>query len=366
MSVMRKKERLLAATAVCVGLAVSFLLVEIVVRFLPVTDTNATLPVTPEDPIARFPSSRDFTYSEGPGLRRSVRVRSNNYGFRSGFDYVEKDPRPLVAVIGDSMVEAPMTPFEDTLFACLARGVEKQARVYGFARSGAPFSQYLVYAEFAKRTFRPAKMVFVIVDNDYAGSHRAYAAYRGYHYFEDGPGGALSLALWEYRPDWRKELLKRSRFLNYLSTNVQLEKRIGSLFSGAKRDSAARLAADADPERLRRSKRAVDAFFTLLPEKSGLSAADAVFVLDGIRPELYTKEGLLAAKSSFHAAMHGYFGRRARTLGYPVIDLQPLFVAEHARDGKRFEYPDDGHWNPHGHAVACRAVLDSPLLRGYR
>ncbi len=45
--------------------------------------------------------------------------------------------------------------------------------------------------------------------------------------------------------------------------------------------------------------------------------------------------------------------------GFVVIDMEPRFRAAYAADHRVFEYPNDGHWNPHGHAVVAAAVREA-------
>ena len=61
--------------------------------------------------------------------------------------------------------------------------------------------------------------------------------------------------------------------------------------------------------------------------------------------------------------MRRAFVAKARSLGYELIDLDPLFMAPE-RAGQRYDYPDDAHWNGNGHAVAADAVSSSRLLAG--
>jgi len=39
-----------------------------------------------------------------------------------------------------------------------------------------------------------------------------------------------------------------------------------------------------------------------------------------------------------------------------VLDMQPVFIARHARDGARFEFPTDKHWNALGHELVAEQV----------
>ncbi len=37
--------------------------------------------------------------------------------------------------------------------------------------------------------------------------------------------------------------------------------------------------------------------------------------------------------------------------------MNPIFAEAYARDGKRFEPDDDGHWNGYAHGLAALAVI---------
>ena len=39
--------------------------------------------------------------------------------------------------------------------------------------------------------------------------------------------------------------------------------------------------------------------------------------------------------------------------------MQPVFIARHARDGSRFEFPTDKHWNALGHRLVADEVRKS-------
>ena len=89
--------------------------------------------------------------------------------------------------------------------------------------------------------------------------------------------------------------------------------------------------------------RVVDEFFDQLPLRSGLDAAEILFVIDGMRPALYSQEELERADTSFFGQMRRYFAEQAVSLGYEVIDMQPIFVEKNRLDNSRFEFETDGH-----------------------
>ena len=74
---------------------------------------------------------------------------------------------PLVAVIGDSFIEAQMLPYAQTFHGLLAKLFEGKLRFYSFAASGAPLSQFLVWARYAVSKFKARALVINVVGSDF-------------------------------------------------------------------------------------------------------------------------------------------------------------------------------------------------------
>ncbi len=94
-------------------------------------------------PVARYEPDRTVTWSHGPLLDIVNRVRINRAGFVNDQEYDPGDPRPLLAVVGNSFVEALQVPWAETFHGHLARELAPGRRVYSFGLFGAPLSQYL-------------------------------------------------------------------------------------------------------------------------------------------------------------------------------------------------------------------------------
>ncbi len=339
-------------------------LLEVAVRFLPVSSPPYLLPVSAQQPVPRFQPDVQYQYSWGPDFAvRSVK-RSNNFGYNHFADYKAEDDSPLLMVIGDSFVEAQAIDSGKSAAELLHASLGGTGRVYSIGVSGAPLSQYLVFAQYAAREFRPDAMAFFIISNDFDESLVQYKSEPRFHYFEEGPEG-VRLRRVDYQLSAAKKLLRHSALLRYLMYNVALEARLqallnpGSVAAWGSRDAEA-------PERLERrvrdSRRAVDHFLELLPKMSGLGASSIVFVLDAVRPAIYTEQGLKDAEAGYHERMRRYFAARAKALGYEVVDLQPAFIARHRADGSRFEFPTDSHWNELGNALVAEELAKTPVF----
>ncbi|MCG3114603.1 MAG: hypothetical protein LLH30_02880 [Candidatus Manganitrophus sp. SA1] len=359
-------------TALFLGILFSVLVVEGVFRLLPVAKGPTAGPITAEHPIFRFMPNSEYQWSVGWRFSLVNHGRTNNAGFVNDQDYDAKDPRPLLAVIGDSYVEALMLPYPETLQGRVQKFLGGQGRVYSFAASGAPLSQYLAWADDARARYAPQGMIFVVVGNDFDESVAKYKTAPGFHHFIEKNDGGLSLQLYDYAPTLLRKTLRHSALARYLVSNLHADTALKMLWQRLMRSTPAgeteryvgNTAADVADDRLRDSERAIRAFFDELPRRTALPPGRILFLLDGVRPELYgSEEDLDAVNGAYFPHMRRRFMEEARNRGYSVADLQPLFIADYRENGARFEFSEDGHWNALGHQVASEAIMRSRLFK---
>ena len=364
----KRRELMLNALTIVIAVAVCLLGAEVALRFLPVASSLRTLAVTPQSPVFRFTPNRDFVYSREWDFVLANRGHVNNAGFVNDQDYRKDDLLPLLAVVGDSMIEAAMVPYPDTLQGRLAKALDGKARVYSFAAAGAPLSQYLIWARHAVQDYGAKALIINVVGNDFDESHAAYATYPGFWHYVPDAAQQLSLKLFEYRPSLLGQIAVSSALGRYLLFNLQAGAAWKSVkqFLFGRADAEARYAGntavDAGTERLRHSLAALDAFFRDLPSYAGLPPSHILFVVDGLRyPDVAA-----ASAGSFFDRMRRALLEKAASLGYATLDLDPRFFAHHRRTGERIEFVRDAHWSSIGHGVAFDAVMASPLLARFQ
>jgi hypothetical protein len=340
-------------------------LAEVALRLLPVATGLRTVPVVADNPVFHFTPNRDFVFSRDWDMALPNQGRVNNAGFVSDRDYHTAGAEPLLAIIGDSYIEAAMVPYRETISGRLSRALEGRLRVYSFAASGAPLSQYLIWARHATREFGASALVIAVIGNDFDESLAAYKTGPGFWHYVRDSDNTLRLRLFEYRPGMLREIVLASALARYLVFNMQigaLWSDIRSWFLGGQAMAAphyaGNTASDASPKRVADSLAAIDAFLRDLPEYSALSPDRILFILDGSRyPEIAA-----ASAGSYFEIMRKAFMEKARARGYDAIDLDPLFFEHHLRTGERFEYTRDGHWNSVGHGIAAQAVVGSSFM----
>jgi hypothetical protein len=345
---------LVASTIFCLVVA------EAALRFFPVMSGLHSLPVSKDSPVFRFSPNRDFVVSRDWNFSMTNRGHVNNDGWVNNQDYRVSEYPPLVAVIGDSFVEAQMLPYAQRFDGLLAKLFEGKLRFYSFAASGAPLSQFLVWARYAVSKFNARALVINVVGSDFDQSRIEYKSSPGFWYYAPGADGGLHLQLVEYHPGAMTALVRHSALLRYLALHLRIGYKfeaIMSWFRPHNDSNAGFTSANPSPSRIAASKAAVDAFLRDLGE-IGLPAQCIAFTVDGFRyPDRVEREA-----GTFNDIMRRYLIERASTSGFEAIDLDPLFLARYQETAERFEAPNDPHWNANGHRVAAEALLSSRLL----
>jgi hypothetical protein len=366
-----QRPHLMYTLTITAGLLLPLLLLEGIMRLLPVTDAANTPPVNQNNPIIHFMPNQEITFSRGWRFSISNVKRINNYGYTSDYDYhrATVNDSPLLTIIGDSYVEAAQVENKQSMHGLLASRFEGRGRIYALGYSGAPLSQYLAFADFARNEFEPDAMAFVIIGNDFDESLLKYKSAPGFYYFTDESSGTMTLKLVNYDgSSMLRKYTKKSAFIRYLfltaGVNLDTMKAILNPEKSAwQRDFVGNTDTNADQVRLQDSRAAVNAFFDQLPEKSGLPADRVLFIVDGMRPHLYTSDGMEIAEESYFDIMRRYFLDRASGLGYQVIDMHTVFEKHYRQHSERFEFPTDAHWNELGHKLVADEIESSHTLR---
>lgn len=346
-------------------LALPFLAMEGLFRLLPVSNSRDVLPVSAQNPVARMRPNTGYLFSKDWNFSIRARKHTNNFGYNHVSDYRPDETTPLLMVIGDSFVEGYAVDAGKSAAEILHSGVDGHGRVYSVGVSEAPLSQYLVFAEFSRTTFRPAAMAFVITENDFDESLLKYKSLARFHYFEEAQGG-LVLRRVDYQPSTARTILRKSAFVRYVMLNLGAIHIYNELARRLLQPEQSRLwdqAGAALESRIRDSKRAIDHFLDQVAASAGLDSRSIVFVLDAVRPAIYSPQALQEAGSGYFAQMRRYFKDEAGARGFEVLDMQPVFIGRHRADNSRFEFRTDCHWNELANQLVAEEIRKSALFR---
>jgi hypothetical protein len=258
-----------------------------------------------------------------------------------------------------------------TAVAVLNSAFQNRRCFYAFGASGAQLSTYIAYAKYVKKEFHPDRYVFLLIGNDFDESLSAYGEGPGFHYFVEDNAGGLTLKRVDYEVSLLKKVLRKSALFMYINMNLQVGPRLKIVWtrmkdamSGRKSEYVGQTDARVDSRRETDSRRAVDAFFEMLEDACGVPRKNILIGIDGMRPHLYDPADLKKAEGSYFSHMRKYVLFKARMLGHPLVDMQPVFEKDYAVNKLFFEYSqyDEGHWNERAHELFARQLIDSGFL----
>jgi len=344
---------------------VPILLLEVVLHVFPVSSSTAAMEVNDQNPVLRYLPNQPYIFSKGWQFEIVNTGRINNYGFVNDQDYAPHAADGPVVVIGDSYVEAMMVPYDETVQGQLSRLLKPKRLVYSLGISGAQLADYLAFAQFAWNEFHPCALVFVVVGNDFDESLAKYSTGPGYHFAPVPDTSEYRMIRTDYRPSFWKSIMRQSVLVRYLWKTIGIghfSEIISRKFGNAGR-YVGNTEASSSQERLADSRTAIDQFFRELPERAKIPKSRILFVVDGVRPDVYSASGEVVEVNSYFNLMRRYFLTEAAKQGYETIDMHPRFSARHQRDGSRFEFRIDGHWNGLGHHEAAEAVASSHVFQ---
>lgn len=333
------------------GLLLAVVVLEVVLRFLPVSMGTHRSLAFERWPLEYTVPRSAYHYSIGWAMRNAHSGITNNYGHVAPFDF-EPRSRPVL-VIGDSYIESLMNDYADSLQGQLGRMIGAPRRVYGMGVSGASASGYVGLARLARDEFTPSAAVILISDGDLSESlNRAV----GTHHLRPQPSGTFDL-VYEPLPGVPLSTRIRNRvgdfsLHRYLQINLQFAPENLWQDLGVPHDAAPPVPRPDSPEKIERQKRVADWFLDQLPSSLGVPPRCIALLVDADRYAMYDPK--LAQTPKDNAAARAHLIDAARERGFAVSDLAPVFRAHYAREHLKFDHhPIDRHWNRLGHGVAA-------------
>lgn len=353
----------------CSSLFFILLSIEVMLKFFPVSTGGHTMPLNEKHTLVCYKKNTTMISSSGWRMKNKRTYHVNNYGFLNLEDYSNKITQPILAIIGDSYVEAQQVSQKKTLYSILQKKASQKFYVYSLARSFAPLSQYVKWAEFAHKEFNPQKMIFCIVGNDFDDSLAKYNKGPGYRYFIDQSEKQLHIKRFDYEPGALKRVLRYSSLARYAIFNLKIRDVFYRLGKPGQLEDQMNFAGSThfwkNDQIINDSKKVVDTFLFDVLKVTNLLPQDILFVVDGIRPQMYNKAYRMKAKESYFATMRSYFMNEANNLNFEVIDMDIVFFEHYKKNNVKFEFPDDAHWNETGHRVVAEAILKSKVYSSF-
>lgn len=300
--------------------------------------------------------ARSGRFTAGALAQQRAHWRINDHGWNSDIDCLEGTrERPLIAVIGDSFVEAFQVDPDENLAAILRRRVAPAYDVYSFGMQGSPLSQYLHVSRYVAHRFSPDVLVFVVVHNDFDEMLRDLFYRPAYLQLVEDNGTLVETPVLPYRSRDVNQWIRKSALARYLWLNVN----IGALVETTGRRE---LNANIDVNQAVSNRDAIEDAVQLVVQRiqDEHPSTPIVYLMDAPRVDLYA--GRLAQSNVLW--LNQLMERTCRKVGCYFLDLSGPFADHFRRDSTRFESPYDAHWNEYGHRVAGEALHEWMLDQG--
>ena len=316
--------------------------------------------VNKKNQVFKAQANRLVNQSKFWNFYNSQKIKINNFGFRNDNNY-SRSEKNIIAVIGDSYVEAVQVPFEKTFFNILDESLGNEYKVYSFGFSGAPLSQYLKWAEFAIQNFDVKYLIFNVVSNDFYESIYEWKDSPGFHYFKKCDDDYKEYCL--YRENLNEnsfQFLKESSFFSYLIYNLDLINFVNNFQSLFKnlfdKDKSIKYFSNVpykvSNQKMSDSKLAINLFFKNLATL-GMPKDKIISIVDG---RFYSKKE--EYKDSFFSQIREFFFIQSNINNYNYIDLSEEFDKDFNNNKRKFEFSRDSHWNELGHFIVGKTLID--------
>jgi lysophospholipase L1-like esterase len=340
------------AFAFCLGIGGALLLLEGVLRLLPVIEgTYAAEPRASWRVHTMIPNSR-YTYSTGWNLQNVHRGRINNFGYAAPFDY--QSGSGGIAIFGDSYIESLMNDYPDTLQGSLNDYLKSPQTVLNFGTSGAEMPDYLGIAPLVSERFSPQWVVIVITVGDFT---RGFNASPGFFEWQADRSPPIRLVP-EIRRSARAKFLRTVALIRYARGNLSIRPEdLIQLRRGAESVAAS---GACRPEALSAADEGLlAAYARALPAALRLPPGRIILVFDSDRRGLAAGKAL--PKSPRCPQRDTLANERLRQIaagaGMQVIDSFPVFQRHVAAGlGPVDRSPLDAHWNAAAHRLMAQEV----------
>jgi hypothetical protein len=370
------KKRLGELGLVAASLGACLLFLEFVVcRTLLVPDDlleNVTI-----NQVVRYKPGSRATFRHPDGT--SSTVVTNAQGWNSLVSsYEEARARGVqrIAVVGDSYVHGAFVDRHDHFAARLntflaERGAK--AEVYRFGMDGAPLSQYVHMLRREVLAYKPDIVVIPLIHNDFDESYRFLKTRYASSFMKlervEGTDEVREIPPTPFKPGLA-DILRRSAAFRYAYYETGLYLRLKDFVSryfwgGEEMFDPAFISSGVDVRKIRDHD--ANRFFARyalgeLQKMSRTHGFKLLFVMDGVREAIYAMEPRAQWEVS---KLNEIAGEVAGELGLDFVDLQTAFAADYGRNGERFEFAFDWHWNSRGNLIVAEVLERELVTRGW-
>jgi hypothetical protein len=339
-----RKFCVLTVPAVCI----TFLALELFFRFILPSSEVPYIYYDQADKIMRYDTRflRNGTYTMGKWAHPGGKWRINNYGWNSEIDYsTEKNGRDLIAIIGDSYVQAFEVDAHNSFPALLRERLGKRYLVYSFGIAGAPLSQYLQMTRYVRKHFKPDILIYNVVHNDFSESLLSFSESPYFLRVRPENGTFAEVQPISYKSNSWKRLLKPSALARYFYENLKFYAMATPKMPKSEQHSyEANIDVGISDDQRQLVERATDFLVKRIREEN--PDIPILFQIDALRDQIYAGRPISEGRAYW---MNQSLSRACDNNHCYFLDLGKAFSLDYHAHNIRFNPDYDGHWNSYGH-----------------
>lgn len=269
----------------------------------------------------------------------------NNMIWNYPIDYYPKVDKKLIAVIGDSYIEAFAVNVGENYPFLLREKLKNDYEVYAFGKSGAPLSQYLHISRYVNKHFDPDILIFNLVHNDFDESIQELYP-NNYRFLQVSINEHDSITeTIPHKP--LKKFINKSALVRYLFFNLHAD-----ILLTTKKNYEANINADDVKKNKALIFKSTNYLVKTIREEN--SDKRIIFVIDAPRSNIY--------KNTLNKSNVLWMNEMMRNIcannNIEYIDLTPYMLEDFQKNGKRFESDYDSHWNEYGHEFVANVLYE--------
>lgn len=313
-------------------------------------------PTTGASPGRKFSFARDWKFTQ---LSHGV---INSDGFIGDYDYPPTETEGVIAIIGDSFVEAVMIPPDDTLHAVVQDHLLDVAsdKVVGLGLSDAELATFQHFFQRAIVIWGVDFVVFVIGEGDLAAALKRYGG-RDSYIFDGGeiklnPAGPRRVA-----GGVAGRIAKQLNLGRYFGGQLSLTP--SRVISTIKQTELNRgwlqslLAIEESPGEEPRIEgvhgKVIEHFVTEIVRGKEQEGCGVLFVVHRVLEDPFA----IAPKYAL-GPLTQELVTCARMRGLPVLDIYPVLHDLSSKKGARPRWLDDGHWTQEAYRAVGKRIAD--------
>lgn len=326
--------------AMFAGALICLLLIELLLRCLPVNSGARMASTDASQPYARYLPNQDYVYSHGWQLANARQGRTNGRGFTHSIE----TPQPGgLLIVGDSYIESLMLDDAQTVQGQLAARHPGQVAAISAGANGLADAVKII--EHFAPDFRPASIILFVEPYDLR--ELLSAAPAGHNTFVVDQD-SVRIEHSPYIESPHKQRLLKSALFRYAYYNLKLTDWLNTRLH---RENPA----PATVDRAKLQIMVLSAWFEQLLALEKQYGHRTLLLIDADRGQLYRPDTPQAA--SWSAGDRQTLLDMAAAKGIPSVDMAPVFASHWAKHHARFDWlPADGHWNSLAHALAAEAI----------